>query len=212
MSRRRPSLPSSTGGLGGRDDSTGRRNRTVRIGGETCRRRASVRGYRCAWPDRRAVRSHDRRRPAGITRGCRSSLGRAGPFIHLRRMTKALLGCARMRGLPVFSPLPPGEGPGVRGRGRGFALPVGRYPSFPHPKPLSQGERGLTPRQPETTLPWQGTTVDARPRLTQAWRRRGGGRMSTVITIPEPGPVTAEEGAARPDAARPDAARPKPSP
>ena len=52
---------------------------------------------------------------------------------------------ARMRGLPVFSPLPPGEEPGVRGRGRGIALAVGRYPSSltPNPSPTGRGASHL---------------------------------------------------------------------
>ena len=58
--------------------------------------------------------------------------------------SRAVSRCPGARGLPAFSPLPPGEGPGVRGKGRGMASPVGPYAFFPHPKPLSRGERGFT--------------------------------------------------------------------
>ena len=52
----------------------------------------------------------------------------------------------------ALSPLPPGEGAGVRGWCRGISLQAGRYPPFPHPKPLSRRERGLTPLQREMAL------------------------------------------------------------
>ena len=43
------------------------------------------------------------------------------------------------RDWPALSPLPPGEGPGVRGGCRGISLQAGRYPPFPHPSPGGRG-------------------------------------------------------------------------
>ena len=78
-----------------------------------------------------------------------------------------------VRSLPAFSPLPPGKGAGVRGRGRALSPPVHRSSSFPHPnKPLSQGERGFLRHQRERLLPdegrrrrwrWTSMTGDAGP-------------------------------------------------
>ena len=47
--------------------------------------------------------------------------------------------------LPAFSPLPPGEGPGVRGRGGRNLQPVRRFASLPHPKPSPEGRGDLPP-------------------------------------------------------------------
>ena len=88
--------------------------------------------------------------PAGERRGCASDRqgwrqghftpsgdeGRVGILGHefggLSTLEKPR--CPGTKGVSVSSPLPPGEGPGVRGRCRGLSPQTGRYSPFPHPK------------------------------------------------------------------------------
>ena len=91
----------------------------------------------------------------GIT--CRRSTA-TGMWFRLRAIyppsadDKGAIHAGWARDWPALSPLPPGEGPGVRGGCRGISLQAGRYPPFPHPKPLSRGERGFPSLQRKMAL------------------------------------------------------------
>ena len=69
------------------------------------------------------------------------------------RLLRTIARWLKGKELGALSPLPPGEGPGMRGPGRGISPRAGRYPLFAHPKPLSLRERGFTPIQCEMFLP-----------------------------------------------------------
>ena len=57
-------------------------------------------------------------------------------------------------------PSPAGRGAGGEGPGSRTLQPVGPGASFPHPKPLSQGERGFTSLQREMVLAAAGGRIE----------------------------------------------------